>query len=93
MPIDQLSYRRPSVADELRDFLYGNAGVGENRDEQRGSLFLVFAPSSRHEEGDDQHIPGQVSEGAVRLHCAHGEVVLGGVESWSDRTTSVVPLH
>ena len=43
--------------------------------------FLVFAPSSRQKEGDGQQNPGQVSETAMRLHCAHPEVVLGGVEA------------
>jgi hypothetical protein len=43
--------------------------------------FLVFAPSSRHKEGDDQQNPGQVSETAMGLHRAHPEVVLGGVEA------------
>src|SRR5512133_2625684 len=49
-------------------------------DSQRGS-FPRLAPSSRHKEGDDQQNPGQVSETAMRLHRAHPEVVLGGVEA------------
>ena len=49
-------------------------------DSQRGSS-PRFAPSSRHKEGDDQQDPGEVSETAMRLHRAHPEVVLGGLEA------------